>query len=271
MDGGGGQGPHLHEQDWKDDKKAKKKECGQLFLLLPLVLSFGMEQDESPRITPRRPIGAERGSYSVDDSRESIARPLTATKMTPQQIHADGSANLGRADNSLSRAILCLQYAFKNTALYGVGGFLAGYVLIRGVERSKLVTRWRGWRWHVPGAVGIVASIFGSRMGMLEALEELQQQGHARILEEKKSFAADRNAAAPAEDPPDAPPPPLDAPRPRLAAAAAAATGATTKDRVAAAFALRAERENSEIVREPAVWMSSPPSTAAGSSALPRP
>ena len=95
--------------------------------------------------------------------------------------------------------------------------------------------------------------------------------GTSHILEEKKSFAADRNAAAPAEEPPDVPPPPLDAPRPRLAAAAATATGATTKDRVAAAFALRAERENSEIVREPAVWMSSPPSTAAGSSALPRP
>ena len=71
---------------------------------------------------------------------------------------------LGGADNSLSRAIYCLQTMVSQSVSGAFAGAIACYGAVRFVEGQKWVRQRRGMRWMAPSAAALVAAYFSSKV-----------------------------------------------------------------------------------------------------------
>ena len=72
--------------------------------------------------------------------------------------------DLGGADNSLSRAIYCLQTMVSQSVSGAFAGAVACYGAVRFVEGQKWLRQRRGMRWMAPSAAALVAAYFSSKV-----------------------------------------------------------------------------------------------------------
>ena len=85
------------------------------------------------------------------------------------------------AENSLSRMIFCLQGAVLSAALTGCCSAGCAYAAVRLAEARGF--RRRGMKWIVPGAAGLLGVFLGSRVGLYNALEDLDERRRLRQRE----------------------------------------------------------------------------------------
>mgnify|MGYP003686128773 CR=1 FL=1 len=104
--------------------------------------------------------------------------------------------NAWEYDNSLSRTLFCLGSCFRNAASFSLVAMASSYLVLRVAEDTKWVNRRRNLRWYLPGAAALIGATYGSRMGMVYAMDDLNHIARNRRLALATATEADEVAAA---------------------------------------------------------------------------
>ena len=87
---------------------------------------------------------------------------------------------LTAADNSLSRALFCLQTTL--TTAWATGGYAAAatYPVVVVAENMNWVPRYRGMRWMAPLGAFLTLQFVGARLGMIRSIDILSSNAAAQ-------------------------------------------------------------------------------------------
>ena len=136
-----------------------------------------MEEALNAAAAARRPPHATQPTALLESARRARSEP----------------DSLGGANNSLSRAVFCVQMC-ASTGFSGAFVALVGtYSFVRIAEETGAMARRRNMRWYAPGAAALVGALIFGRVGMNRALDELNARARDTRLHKLAQEAAARD------------------------------------------------------------------------------
>lgn len=151
---------------------------------------LGWAKGKSEDGTERGYSGA-RGFAALREAtpQTSMAAFTGLAKLQPE----NGETSLTAADNSLSRALFVLSSSVSTAASYAAASGICTYGVVRWAEMGRYVRVVHGMRWKAPGAIALVGSFVGTRIGMLQGIDDLNAR--AAITRQRDSYKAAFDAA----------------------------------------------------------------------------